>query len=273
MFDPPWGQAGRAATLGLVAGIAKLFLTVGNKFEVDNHKVWLDAIYNRPKGQGLITIANHTSMFDDPGVICALTPLSFFWSEPWHGGNRWTLCAKEVCFKNELLRQFFASGKTLPIVRGDGVHQPVMKLAGQAVSRGDWVHVFPEGRIHFSGQLGPFRWGVGKMVCDHRAATGQDPMVVPFYHSGMGRILPMGKVMFRLGNDLKVTVGEPLDLSAISCRCNQPGEDQGKVWEDLTQVMYRSLKALEDRSPPNINQIPDKDPVTEGVKDQRRAPA
>lgn len=23
-------------------------------------------------------------MFDDPGIICALTPWSFFWTEPWH---------------------------------------------------------------------------------------------------------------------------------------------------------------------------------------------
>jgi monolysocardiolipin acyltransferase len=49
-------------------------------------------------------------------------------------GNRWTLCAKEVCFTNELLRQFFANGKTLPIVRGGGVEQPVMRLAASLVS-------------------------------------------------------------------------------------------------------------------------------------------
>ncbi len=62
------------------------------------------------------------------------TALPLVW---WLQGNRWTLCAKEVCFRNELLRQFFANGKTLPIVRGDGVHQSVMRLAASQVRR-DW---------------------------------------------------------------------------------------------------------------------------------------
>jgi hypothetical protein len=38
--------------------------------------------------------------------------------------------------------------------------------------QGGWVHVFPEGRIHFTGALGPFKWGVGKLVCDARKAGG-----------------------------------------------------------------------------------------------------
>ena len=43
-------------------------------------------------------------MFDDPGVISAITPWWYFWTEPRHHGMRWSMCAKEVCFKNELLR-------------------------------------------------------------------------------------------------------------------------------------------------------------------------
>lgn len=43
-------------------------------------------------------------MFDDPGVLSAITPWWYFWAEPRHHGMRWSMCAKEVCFKNELLR-------------------------------------------------------------------------------------------------------------------------------------------------------------------------
>lgn len=32
-----------------------------------------------------------------------------------------------MCFKNELLRQFFLNGKTLPVDRGQGVDQPIMQ--------------------------------------------------------------------------------------------------------------------------------------------------
>ena len=40
------------------------------------------------------------------------------------------------------------------------------------VAHGGWLHVFPEGRIMFTGRLGPFRWGVGKVVCDAKRASG-----------------------------------------------------------------------------------------------------
>ena len=37
-------------------------------------------------------------------VVSALLPLRFFWGEAHHARNRWSLCAKEICFRNELLR-------------------------------------------------------------------------------------------------------------------------------------------------------------------------
>lgn len=40
----------------------------------------------------------------------------------------------------------------------------MMKVAAWAAARGDWVHVFPEGKIQLNGKLGAFKWGVGKMV-------------------------------------------------------------------------------------------------------------
>eukprot|EP00951_Prasinocladus_malaysianus_P015163 scaffold116097_cov23-Prasinocladus_malaysianus.AAC.1 len=45
------------------------------------------------------------STFDDPGVLCAMLPLSFFWTENIHKGVRWTLCAKEICYSNWLFRR------------------------------------------------------------------------------------------------------------------------------------------------------------------------
>ncbi len=52
------------------------------------------------------------------------------------------------------------------------MHQPVMDTAARLVAGGNWLHIFPEGRIMMTGALGPFRWGVGKTVCDARKASG-----------------------------------------------------------------------------------------------------
>lgn len=250
--SPPWGQLGRAFTLGMVSGLGKLLLQVLNTTTVNNHQTWLQTVMHRDPGVGLITICNHTSMFDDPGIFSAITPWSYFLSEPQHHGMRWSMCAREVCFKNELLRQFFQNGKVLPITRGAGVEQPVMKTVAREVAQGGWLHVFPEGRIMMTGAMGPFRWGVGKVVCDAKqAAGGRDPIILPFFHSNMGAVLPVDSTIPRAGNQVTVTIGQPLDVSGITCRCNQAGQDQQQVWQDITVRMYEAMKQLEASSPQN----------------------
>jgi monolysocardiolipin acyltransferase len=52
---------------------------------------------------------------------------------------------------------------------------------------GDWVHVFPEGRVNQSGTLlHPLRWGVGKLIASVTAnsPSGLPPLVLPIYHTG-----------------------------------------------------------------------------------------
>jgi Acyltransferase len=64
-------------------------------------------------------------------------------------------------------RAFFQSGKVLPVTRGGGLEQPSLHImARQLAIHGDWLHVFPEGRISYDGRVGDLRWGVGRMICD-----------------------------------------------------------------------------------------------------------
>lgn len=60
----------------------------------------------------------------------------------------------------------FQNGKTLPIERGQGIDQEIMKVAAQKASEGDWVHVFPEAKIGYTGKLQTLKWGIGKLICD-----------------------------------------------------------------------------------------------------------
>jgi len=106
-------------------------------------------------------------------LLSAMLPWSFFLTEHTHGKVRWSLCARELCYRNPLLGQFFQSGKTLPITRGEGPGQPVMRVAAAEVARGRWLHVFPEGKIQYGGTLGPLRWGIGKIFCDAVQLSGR----------------------------------------------------------------------------------------------------
>ena len=48
-----------------------------------------------------------------------------------------------------------------------------------------------------------------------------------------------------------MTVGEPLDLSDLTCRCHRPGVDQAQVWRDITSRMHEAVERLSAVSPPN----------------------
>jgi hypothetical protein len=39
--------------------------------------------------------------------------------------------------------------------------------------RGNWVHIFPEGRVGYTGRLQACKWGVGKLVCDSAQESGR----------------------------------------------------------------------------------------------------
>ncbi|WIA39432.1 hypothetical protein OEZ86_005534 [Tetradesmus obliquus] len=133
------------------------------------------------------------------------------------------MCASDICFTNEVFRQFFLNGKTLPVERGAGVGQRIMGVAARALAQGEWLHIFPEGRVTPDGRVGPFRQGIGRLVCDAKeAAGGRDPVILPFFHSHMSRVMPFKSAVPRAGHTVTVAVGQPLELGHITCRCNQP---------------------------------------------------
>lgn len=248
----PWGEYGRSATLGIVSLASKVVLNVFNSTKViDDSDTFLGIVYHRTKHQGLITVSNHTSTIDDPFIFSAITPWSFFYTEHNHRRNRWSLCAKEICYKNRLLGNFFQSGKTLPIERGKGIEQPILRIAAHEVSGGAWLHIFPEGKVVRTGTLGPLRWGVGRLICDAALnAEGTAPIVLPFYHSGMGEVMPAGAVVPRIGKQVTVVVGRPIPLDDLTCRCTE----KDVVWKEITARIEESLVELEKQAPPNKQQ-------------------
>lgn len=201
----------RHLVIAAVGGTCKLFLQAGARTSVQGGERMAAAL-RRPPGQGLITVSNHVGSIDDPLITSSIVPAAKL-LEP--AAMRWTLCATDRCFKHALLSPFFCAAKVLPVERGAGLSQFGMQLAQSRLAEGEWVHIFPEGTRSRDGRMLPIRKGVGWLVASAAASGGQPPMVLPFVHSGMEDVLPKGRSLPKLGQELRVLVGEPVAVDDL----------------------------------------------------------
>ncbi|KAK8946327.1 N-acylphosphatidylethanolamine synthase [Platanthera zijinensis] len=164
----------------------------------------------RPSFTPLTVVSNHVASVDDPLVIASLLPPSVMLDA---SNIRWTLCATDRCFKNAALSAFFRCVKVLPVSRGDGIYQKGMDMALSKLNNGGWVHIFPEGSRSRDGgkTIGTAKRGVGRLILDADTV----PTVIPFVHSGMQEIMPLGSKFPKVGKKVTVVVGDPIPLEDL----------------------------------------------------------
>ncbi|PJF18672.1 hypothetical protein PSACC_01517 [Paramicrosporidium saccamoebae] len=126
---------------------------------------------------------------------------------------RWALGAAEITHRNALYRWFFSTGQVLPIRRGEGVLQPSMNDALGLLANGQWLHVFPEGKVIPDSAASRVRlkWGIGRLVLDSKIP----PVVLPIVHQGLENILPLDSWIPRFGKRLVINIGEPVDTAPL----------------------------------------------------------
>jgi len=194
--------------------------------------------------QGILTVSNHRSLFDDPGVVSCLLPLHLGIQPKY---NRWGICSQEYCFNDKLppfIKGYIGAGQVLPIWRGGGIDQGLFRDFASFLAQGEWCHIFPEGGVWQCKELGgrgrdfrgvvsdsdtnkkngtssrvdrsgknaadasKLRWGVGKLI----AHAPIRPRVIPFAHVGMENILPSNPVTGKTELKRRIFGGEPLKV-------------------------------------------------------------
>lgn len=139
-------RVGSTVIVPAIALTSKMWVTWLNTIRVENRDVLIKTIDKqyRDRTYPLLTISNHASCCDDPGLWGALFPWRWLFSAARH---RWSAAAEDICFTKPWHTAFFSLGKTFPVVRGLGINQKGMDFAVDLIKEHQFLHIFPQGRV------------------------------------------------------------------------------------------------------------------------------
>ncbi|GAA5997395.1 lysophosphatidylcholine acyltransferase [Rhodotorula paludigena] len=192
-----------------VGAFSKLFLKAGcRNVRVDG----LPAFLQRLKSdRGVLTVANHVSVVDEPFMWGSLPLRNFLNSKT----LRWTLGASDIMFNGKLDRWFFTKGQIIETHRGKGIYQKAIDDSARLLDEGNWVHIFPEGRIKQEElhELRRFKWGISRMLMECERV----PLIVPVWIKGFEQVMDEPRVwpnyLPRTGKDVTILYGEPMNAA------------------------------------------------------------
>ncbi|PNY03907.1 tafazzin [Trifolium pratense] len=229
----------QAVAVPILGNVCHVFMNGLNRVQVYGLEKLHSALLERPKGKPLLTVSNHVAAMDDPLVIASLLPPHVLLDAR---NLRWTLCATDRCFKNPVTSAFFRSVKVLPVSRGDGIYQEGMDMALSKLNNGGWVHIFPEGSRSRDGgkTMGSCKRGVARFVLDGDSI----PIVIPFVHTGMQEIMPIGASIPRIGKMVTVIVGDPIKFDDIINMEKGPDVPRKKLYDAVAARIGDQLHEL-----------------------------
>ena len=166
----------------------------------------IDGRENLPERGSFVMVANHASHLDALCLLSALPLSKLHHAHP--------AAAADYFFQSPAagaLSGVFMNA--LPFSRKGHVRQTLAACRNLLAEDGNILILFPEGTRSTTGQIGPFKGGVGELV------AGTKVPVVPCYLDGAHKAWPKGKWIPR-PRKLTLTIGRPMGFAPLP-RCRQ----------------------------------------------------
>lgn len=179
------------ARIGLPSRLFLAFVRFYCRLEVEG-------VEHVPQTGAFMLASNHNS-HADTAVIFAALPRAL--------RRRVVAAAAQDYFFDKGFRQFFSRVlfNTIPVPRTISAASDPLRHVVRALREGYGVVIYPEGTRSRTGELGPFRSGIGRLAAEFPSVP-----IIPVWLDGTARVLP--KSGFPLPRPVKVKIrfGEPL---------------------------------------------------------------
>ena len=192
-------------------------------------KVRVFGLENIPKDRPYIIAPNHVSALDQTMVSYAI------------GSKRrnqmYTLAVKHF-YDRFFPRIFMKIAANVMRIDSEKDFFPAIRAAVKVIKLGKIIYINPEGTRSETGELLPFRVGVGMLAVE----TGVP--IVPVYIHGTYKSMPPGKV-FPKPSRVTVSFGEPIYMDGYIKR--KQDEMAYDIYKDVTDELLKRILSLKVR--------------------------
>jgi 1-acyl-sn-glycerol-3-phosphate acyltransferase len=193
-------------------------------------RVKVHGLENIPKNPPYIIAPNHSSALDQTMVSYAI------------GSKRreqmYTLAVKHF-YDRAVPRFFMKIAANVMRIDSEKDFFPALQAAVKVLKLGRSIYINPEGTRSESGELLPFRVGVGMLGVE----TGVP--IVPVYISGTYRSMPPGK-FFPKPSKVRVSFGKPIFMDEYIKR--KQTEMAYDVYKSVTDELFKRVSSLKVRN-------------------------
>ncbi|CAO3646827.1 unnamed protein product [Cunninghamella echinulata] len=229
-------RIGSSLSIGITGLVGKGVVSYLENTKVYGMDQFLYILNNNNRQQGIITVSNHFSVWDDP-VLWGVFPVKALFNID---KMRWVLGAADICYTTLFKSIFFSLGQAIPTIRGAGIYQPALDFAIYKLNHKGWIHIFPEGKVNQTDYMLRFKWGIGRLIME----SDPSPIVIPIWHEGMENVRPLQGPFMKLGQQVKMIFGEPIDCQPILDAWKQGLLTEEETRIQLTSLMYQSLEDI-----------------------------